>query len=154
MSVSGAVCVVYYLLKYRLQVIADQTVAAFYDVLSTLLEYDQSENDLASWAHTWCKSAAQAGFFSTLVESLETISMTAPVRKNAARLLCRILVHLGFASSSQKLYFDVLSSAGSLQGFIVRVLENFGKKEWAEPGMLVVSAILAGKPCNFEFKDD
>jgi hypothetical protein len=108
------------------------------------MEYDQSESSLASWANNWCKSAAQAGFFSTLVESLETMSITAPVKKNAARLLFQILLHLGFVSPNQKQYFDILSSAGSLQGFITRVLENIGKKDWAEPGMLVVSAILAG----------
>ncbi len=127
------------------QVVADQTIAAFYDVLCTVMENDRSEPDLDIWAHNWCKTASQAGFLSTLVESLGTMSMTAPVTKNAARLLYQILLHLGFASPSQKQYFDILSSAGSLQGFIVRVLDNLGKKEWAEPGMMIVAAILAGK---------
>ena len=109
------------------------------------MEYDPIESDLDLWAHNWCKTASRAGFLSTLVESLGTMSMTAPVTKNAARLLYQILLHLGFAAPSQKQYFEILSSAGSLQGFIVRVLENLGKKEWAESGMMVVSAILAGK---------
>jgi hypothetical protein len=117
------------------------------------MEYGHSESDLDEWAHKWSKTAAEAGFLSTLVESLGTMSMTAPVTKNAARLIYQILLHLGFTAPSQKQHFEILSSAGSLQGFIVRVLDNLGKKEWAESGMLVVSAILAGKNCKHDIID-
>jgi hypothetical protein len=114
-------------------------------MICTLIQCDPYVAEMRIWAQSWCETAARAGFLSTLIESLSTISIAAPVSKNGVKLLSQILCRLGFVDDDHRYHFDVLSSGGSLQGSIQRTIDNLGKKEWAVHGVYAISAILAGE---------
>ena len=118
-------------------------------MISTIIECGSISTELNVWAQYWCETAARAGFLSTLIEGLSTLSIAAPVSKNSSKLVYHILHGLEYVGRDHLHSFDMLASGGSMQGFIHRVMDSLGKKDWAEGGVFAVSAILAGKNLLF-----